>query len=305
MTESHPDPSMKCQVCGEELQAATAHACERCAAPHHADCWAFNGKCAIFGCGGQHVIPFRDLPLAIRRKEMTITEHTRPDFSLVPVVEGLTRKLITRSKDLPKTIGAGLFGSFLTMLGFGLFVSGSGTRDATLWLGLLFCGLAPGILAPFVAPTQHRRPYLASSISGVLFFLFYALRFGPSRFFWSTLTVAAGILFSTSLAEAVFGKLTPLGNALGKAATPIRHLSSWGFFLLAIHMGAWLNGEALSALAYQEISVLSVLALFAAVPALEMGKEELRKREGLTSTRTRPGVALPPGDEPAMVTGNE
>lgn len=276
-----------CKVCGEELQPAAAHACARCGAPHHADCWAFNGRCSIFGCGGAEAVPFRSLSAVTRRKNMVITEHTRPEFTLAPLIEGMGRKLTTRAKDLPKTLAAGLAGSLATMAGFALFVEG--TRSSFLWMGLLFCGLGPGALAPFVAPTQHKRPMLASAISGALFFFCYAMRFGQSRFFWSTLTVATGILFATSVAEGLFGKLTPAGQALGGMAAPVRHLASWGFFLGAILLGAFLNSEVLSALAYQEISVLSVLALVAAVPALEMGKEEHRRRE-LSTASTPPMI---------------
>ena len=42
-TEGH------CLVC---LGAFTGRAvyCADCATPHHADCWRYNGKCAVFGC---------------------------------------------------------------------------------------------------------------------------------------------------------------------------------------------------------------------------------------------------------------
>lgn len=289
------DRAMRCQICGEEMSRASAYACSRCGAPHHQDCFSFNeGRCAIFGCGHGELTSFQNLPATLQHKEMTITEATRPEFSLAPVLESLKRKALTRSKDLPKTLGAGLFGSVLTMFGFWLFV-GSAARDGMLWLGLLFCGLGPGLLAPFVAPSQHRRPMMTTAITGVAFFTFYAMRLVHLdwRFFWSSMTVAAGILFATSIAEAVFGKLTALGQALGTAGSPVRHLASWGFFMLAIMAGAITNGEMLSTLAYKEISVLSVLALVAAVPALEMGKEEHRKRERLQGTPS--SGQLPPG----------
>jgi hypothetical protein len=214
---------------------------------------------------------------------VTITEGTRPEFSLEPYLESARRKFLTRSKHLPMTIGAGLLGSLLTMAGFAVFVSS--TQHSSLWIGLLFCGLAPGLLSPFTAPTQHRKPALASLITGLLFFGCYGLRLQGARFFWSTMTVAAGIFFATSLAEAVFGKLTPVGQSLGRFATPVRHLASWGFFLISILLGAKLYGEPLTALAYQEISMLSLLSLVAAVPALELGKEEYKREISATPSR--------------------
>lgn len=277
--------ALRCQVCGEDVPPEAAIGCTRCGAPYHTDCFHYYGKCAIFGCETTTTQAFTLLPPVVQKQSMHITEGTAPSFSVAPYLEGAKRKFLTRAKDLPMTIGAGLVGSVLTMGGFLFFVDNS--HHPTLWLGLLFCGLGPGLLAPFIAPSQHRHPVAASTISGVLFFLFYTLRFGSARFFWSTMTVAAGIFFATSLAEAVLGKLTPAGQALGRLASPLRHIASWAFFLGAILLGAKLNGEHLSQLAYQEITVLSVLSLVAAVPALEMGKEEFRRHELGEERRSR------------------
>lgn len=293
------DKELKCQVCGESLPPREAIGCARCAAPYHVDCYHYIGTCSIFGCGHDQTAPYEQLGNVVpSNHSVTITEGTRPEFSLKPYLEGMQRKFLTRSKHLPMTIGAGLLGSLMTMVGFAVFVSS--THHASLWIGLLFCGLAPGILSPFVAPTQHRQPGLASAVSGLAFMTCYGLRLVGSRFFWSTMTVATGIFFATSLAEAVFGKLTPAGQALGRFATPVRHLASWGFFLLSIFTGAWLFGEHLTSLAYQEISMLSLLALVAAVPALEMGKEEYKReisatpsRQGLPQRPLYPGSAGP------------
>lgn len=39
-----------CQVCGVPPQPAETVYCEKCGAPHHADCWNYNRGCAIYGC---------------------------------------------------------------------------------------------------------------------------------------------------------------------------------------------------------------------------------------------------------------
>ena len=39
-----------CPVCGDELAGRKQKSCKRCGTPHHADCWAYLGECAIFGC---------------------------------------------------------------------------------------------------------------------------------------------------------------------------------------------------------------------------------------------------------------
>jgi hypothetical protein len=47
------DPSRgRCPVCGM-LTTAPLTLCAGCRAPHHADCWAYAGRCGIFGCGAR------------------------------------------------------------------------------------------------------------------------------------------------------------------------------------------------------------------------------------------------------------
>lgn len=42
-----------CQVCGDGIDEDRVY-CSSCHAPHHPDCWKFNGGCSIFACGGKH-----------------------------------------------------------------------------------------------------------------------------------------------------------------------------------------------------------------------------------------------------------
>jgi hypothetical protein len=42
-----------CQVCGTSPTPQETVLCDRCGAPHHAECWEYNGGCAIFGCREQ------------------------------------------------------------------------------------------------------------------------------------------------------------------------------------------------------------------------------------------------------------
>lgn len=39
-----------CRVCGSALHGSATVACPRCETLHHADCWQYNGGCAVFGC---------------------------------------------------------------------------------------------------------------------------------------------------------------------------------------------------------------------------------------------------------------
>ncbi len=46
------DKNEHCLVCGEELSNSTVVKCRLCHTLHHEECWEYNGKCAVFGCGG-------------------------------------------------------------------------------------------------------------------------------------------------------------------------------------------------------------------------------------------------------------
>jgi hypothetical protein len=42
-----------CRICGSPLESRIVR-CTRCQTPHHVDCWKYNGRCSIFGCGEHH-----------------------------------------------------------------------------------------------------------------------------------------------------------------------------------------------------------------------------------------------------------
>lgn len=45
------DPRARCPVCSCAVEAAGPR-CLRCRAPHHSDCWRYNGGCGIYACQG-------------------------------------------------------------------------------------------------------------------------------------------------------------------------------------------------------------------------------------------------------------
>jgi hypothetical protein len=48
------DPSRgRCPVCAIKLDGSPT-LCGKCRTPHHADCWNYAGRCAIFGCGSRN-----------------------------------------------------------------------------------------------------------------------------------------------------------------------------------------------------------------------------------------------------------
>ncbi|MBI4860485.1 MAG: redoxin domain-containing protein [Candidatus Riflebacteria bacterium] len=39
-----------CRVCAQPVASDQCTVCPRCGAPHHQDCWAYNGGCTVYGC---------------------------------------------------------------------------------------------------------------------------------------------------------------------------------------------------------------------------------------------------------------
>src|SRR5262245_58855 len=50
-------------------------ACEVCATPHHADCYAENGGCTVFGCGKA---PADEKPISISSADLNQAPRTAP-----------------------------------------------------------------------------------------------------------------------------------------------------------------------------------------------------------------------------------
>lgn len=47
---SHPGESAACLVCGGSIALKPHVRCTSCETPHHAECWDYNGGCAVYGC---------------------------------------------------------------------------------------------------------------------------------------------------------------------------------------------------------------------------------------------------------------
>jgi hypothetical protein len=56
------EPS-QCLVCAQVIADPVGMACTACDTPHHRDCWDYNGRCALFGCGGTRA---REVALAVK-----------------------------------------------------------------------------------------------------------------------------------------------------------------------------------------------------------------------------------------------
>ena len=49
-----------CPVCAAALETSDLMSCLRCESLHHAECWAYVGSCATFGCGSDRARPSRE-----------------------------------------------------------------------------------------------------------------------------------------------------------------------------------------------------------------------------------------------------
>lgn len=45
-----PQEQVACPICGVPAAPSEQVFCAACGAPHHAECWSYNGGCAIYGC---------------------------------------------------------------------------------------------------------------------------------------------------------------------------------------------------------------------------------------------------------------
>lgn len=271
-----------CRVCGTAVAPAVALGCVHCRAPHHADCWAFQGGCAIYGCGCEEVRPFPTLP-PLDLPGLTATGDLPAPARLAATLEavrgGLVRRLRARSRDLPWTLREGLFAASLTSLVY-LGLEGVEGAVAAPLQGFFLLGVAHGLLAPALAPLQHRHPAALGSLAAGLFLLTFPPRMVTLPLIRTTLQVLAVTLASTGMAELAAGDSTSLGERLGAAALPTRYALTflaagtlWLVAFLVTHPG-W----ALASRELQFFAILALLSAAVAAPALERGRREFRRK---------------------------
>lgn len=64
-----------CLICAQPIADPTQMSCTTCETPHHKDCWEYNGRCALFGCGGARA---RELPVAARPEPAALAAGPPP-----------------------------------------------------------------------------------------------------------------------------------------------------------------------------------------------------------------------------------
>lgn len=273
-----------CPVCGEAVDPATAIACTDCSSPHHPDCWEYQGGCSMFGCGSQHSLDFAAIQAQLSGRELTIDERTRAPVPWKAHAKGLVRYVKTQAVDLPGTMAAGVGGALLSIAAYHVIQPPAGP-DGRLYTAILLTGGLYGLLAPFLAPLQLRRPGRTAGASLVGFWALYglgemlhvtdlaAMMLVVPLFFLS-------FLFASSGAELLAGRRTAMGERLGRLAAPARVALTW-LFAVGLMVGTvfWdRSGNLPSWRILQEIALWGLLAAGTVGPALERGKRDLYAR---------------------------
>lgn len=282
----------RCQVCGEEARDAVA--CALCLTPHHPDCFEYTGRCSVYGCGG---ISTRALPgpEAATGAPLVLDEDTAGISPVSLWLAGLPRYVARQGRDLPRTLRHGLTGGlaacafWMVLLVYfrGLHrMSLARFGKALMEVGpmLVGCGLLQGFVAPFVAPLQHRYP--RETTWGSLLVATLALTLGdmsrgprtPYLMMVGALSGAFAILYATTFAEWLAGPFTPMGRRLGARGWWARvGLTGVAFFLGAV-MLATPQGIPVLGDAFWMTVTFAVIAMVAAAPPMEVGREEYRKK---------------------------
>ena len=75
MTSPSGEGPPACPVCGAPIEADLRQ-CAKCETPHHADCWSYAGRCAVYACMGVTVMG--DLPVPLPAAPLVIAAAPAP-----------------------------------------------------------------------------------------------------------------------------------------------------------------------------------------------------------------------------------
>lgn len=269
-----------CRVCGTALPIRAGVACRSCRAPHHRDCWTYQGGCSIYGCGGEEAGPWEALAEDRSLPVLHLTSDDSPRVASAPLAAGaLARRFRSRLRDLPGTLRDGLFASSLTFLTYVLLQGIEGTLLRPFQI-LLAVGLAQGVTAPFLAPWQHRHPVLLATGAGLAFLAAFPHRLLSFPVLRTTFLVVLGTIATSSLAEVLAGDRTLLGERLGKVSLPIRYLLTF-VSTTALWYLCFLGQSPGWNFSWRELEFFALLGLVSAAaagPALERGRIEFRRK---------------------------
>lgn len=274
-----------CPVCGDPVDPAGDLGCRLCGSPHHLDCWRFSGGCSRFGCGGEQALPLAEVLAAEGGGgALVIDETTALESPARPFLPSLWRRMKGPARALPWTVGLGALGAAAALAA--ITVVDRPPREPMIWMAMLGSGVFHGLLAPYLAPLQHRRPWVMGLAGAVAFAFHFSWLVGTSvrhlpeiaKALLLVSCLVSATIGSTSLAEGVLGPRSRLGQALGRASLPARLLGTWVAAVALWLLLVWWQVP-YSRLDLGDLFKAGQLALFAALPAfpaLERGKAEFR-----------------------------
>lgn len=242
--------------------------------------------CSTYGCGGIAAVAWSTDLVPI---EVAIDGHQGTHgLALRTVVSSLARRARERARDLPATLGAGALGAAIatvTLVATWPMLRGTWILARSgFWTNFVgpyalvyaATGIGYGLLSPFLAPIQHRRPVLVATVSGLAAIACYL---GAPQINWTVVGVSSllGILTAATAGEWILGPFRPLGRRLGRLATPSRYLFVGLTFFFAAILVATTRGFHATPTLLAECAIWGLLAALGGGHALEVGKEEYRK----------------------------
>lgn len=283
---------LSCPICANPVPVEEAVACARCSSPHHEDCWEFAGGCSRFACGEKQWVHYRCIPRDLVSGRLELEDrHVLPAQYRGEVIKGLVRH---RAAAVSRAVATGLLGGAGAVVT--MFLQ-QGAAPLDMVFMFLAMGLGFGLVAPFLAPLQVRRPgrsTLTASLGVfVLFLLGERMRNAPVN---AILALIAGIgvtsiIAGASLSEWVLGRRRALGIRLGPAATPLRYLVTALGSSGAILLSLFLSKSGFETRWIMETAPFALAAVLAAGYPLEKAKDALLSASP-TEERPRLGPVL-------------
>lgn len=282
-----------CDICGCDIERDEAVACTACGTPSHEDCWCYNGRCGIYGCGGSECGPYEPTEAA---PLVTIDETTRPPLRIEPAVEALLRRLPGWSRRLAVPLAFGV-ATPLAALGVGVALLGT-FPPLKLISVLIASGIAMSLLAALTGRRVRRSPLTMAFVFAAVGFVslvVLAITF-RNRWLGACMAFVFVALTGSAVAERVCGWLRGRGRVLGAAARSV----VTGLFIVAsiLTMGMML-GKTITTGVLLRVFIYSLFGVAAAAPAMESAKSALVHRLEAEAAR-KDAIARqdPPGHRP-------
>jgi hypothetical protein len=248
----------------------------RCTAAFHRDCWVFNGRCGIYGCGCTTYVGFRE---NTSTELVKIDDTTSVPVSFAPYIEALTRKIPKWGKRLVPATAVGVSGSvvvsalYFTLIGMPF--------DMTMQLIFLGMGFFYSLISVPMGALIKRHPERVSIVFGIISSVFYIASrsaFYTQRAVLVATAVTAAMMFCNGLAERITAPYKFTRKPGPVAMGVIRSILTAVFLFLFLSLLTFIKGPWPVSSYLAEIAIVSLLGLFVAAPPLEISKSAMLKR---------------------------